>query len=380
MTSIQTAELDPSFGQNGKVEIRTPGNFFNVMTSVTTDASGRLLIYGSYAQKGNAIPGLGVARLREDGQFDHSFGDQQDGLAVVPHRVQASMGSALVCMNDGAIFTTGPAAEQLPLLHYDEDGRHIADRDLGGGQMKSMPQLLNAANDKLWVAVSSSSSGVLLRRNTDGTPDTNFGEEGKTTFLTGGRYQSVVHMSGSRTGSSFYIAGELENDGFILRMKDDGELDTSFAEAGVYRIAITGSGFGSCRKAIELGNGKILALVNSAGSACGSIFLIRLTPLGQPDPGFNNGQPLAVPGEVADSMTVQADGKILVTHRGVLTGQQLSRYRPDGVPDISFGDNGTITFTDQQFTLLKSVIIQPDGKLVVAGQWGSITTLLRLMR
>jgi uncharacterized delta-60 repeat protein len=378
MTSIKAGALDPEFGQDGKLEIRPPGNFYNNMSGVTTDASGRLLIYGGYARSGgeNASE-LGAARLRNNGNFDTEFG--QAGLTIKPKTVLASSANSLAFMADGSFFITGYSSSQLPIVRYNKDGQQPADWNLTPGQSNLSPRLLATTDDKLLVATRDLKGGALYRRNNNGSADDSFGDAGKITFLPDEIYIAILHMARSINTSSFYLAGETANDGFILRFKDNGELDATFADRGIYRFNLPDAILNACRRVIELSNGKILAIISSPGSEGGLVQLFCLTPAGELDSTFNGGKPLSVAGDVGEDIAVQQDGKLLVTHRGNITGQQLTRYLPDGLPDRSFGDDGTVTFTNHQISFLKGVTVQPDGKIVVAGAWGSITTLLRLL-
>ena len=382
MTQTQRNELDPTFGVNGKLDVRPPGNFRNDLSNLTLDATGRrLMIYGSYERE---IPNLsipGVGALIDDGAFDTRFGDTRDGLTTVPPVNVAAGVSSIARLADGSFFVTGAAYSQLPLINYDQDGKFISIRDIAEGPQSSTPRLLGL-DDKFLLATSNRSGGVVHRRHFDGEQDGSFGNAGIAIFLTGNTYVSTLHMARSVNTTSFYLVGEVGNDGFILRMNDAGELDPGFADDGVYEVRMIDARYTACRRVIELGNGKIIALINSSNiDNSAASYLICLTSTGQIDVTFNRGEPLRVPGEVGEDMALQADGKILVAHRGVMTTNKLTRYFPDGGLDLEFGSDGagSLTFTDEQIGFVKSVMVQPDGKIVVGGTSGSTTTLLRLL-
>ena len=76
-------------------------------------------------------------------------------------------------------------------------------------------------------------------------------------------------------------------------------------------------------------------------------------------------------GVVATGSAIQSDGKIVVagsvyTNNG--TAFALARYNTNGTLDTSFGDTGTITTAFGATALGNSVVIQSDGKILVAGQ------------
>ena len=76
--------------------------------------------------------------------------------------------------------------------------------------------------------------------------------------------------------------------------------------------------------------------------------------------------------DVAYSVILQSDGKIVVAGYSVIGGNNdfaLARYNTDGSPDTSFDTDGKVTTaigaSDDQ---ARSVVLQSDGKIVVAGQ------------
>ena len=78
---------------------------------------------------------------------------------------------------------------------------------------------------------------------------------------------------------------------------------------------------------------------------------------------------------LAQAVVIQPDGKIVAA--GYLFGLPptrsvaVARYNPDGSPDATFGRGGTVTTTVEGFTAqARSVMLQPDGKIVVAGRAG----------
>jgi uncharacterized delta-60 repeat protein len=381
MTITQSYELDPTFGENGKLDVSPPGNFRNNLSNVTTDASGlRLMIYGAYERETPNLSIPGVASLFLDGQFDTRFGDRHDGLTIAPPSTLATSASSMARLADGSFFITGAASSQLPLLRYDHEGRLMYFMDLAEGPQYSTPRVLGMG-DAVLLASSDRHGGFIHCRNSE-MEEPEFGIGGKATFLTGNSYVSTLHMARCADGWSFYLAGEVGNDGYILRMNRSGQLDQGFAEGGVYSVRMIDARYSACHRVIELSDGKILALINSSGSDSSvTSYVIRLTATGRVDATFNRGEPLRVPGEVGEDMVLHADGRILVAHRSVMAGNKLTRYLPDGLLDLEFGADGTgsITFADDQIGFVKALLVQPDGKIVVGGTSGSTTTLLRLL-
>src|SRR6476661_2809804 len=75
------------------------------------------------------------------------------------------------------------------------------------------------------------------------------------------------------------------------------------------------------------------------------------------------------------AIAIQPDGRIVVAGFAQLGGNgstprvfALARYRNDGTPDTSFGNGGALTTSfGGSFAAVSAVMVQPDGKIVVAG-------------
>jgi uncharacterized delta-60 repeat protein len=104
--------------------------------------------------------------------------------------------------------------------------------------------------------------------------------------------------------------------------------------------------------------------------------IVRYNADGSPDPGFGaNGRVTTdFPGlaTVASSVLVQPDGKILVAGGAFplftfLGNIELARYNPDGSLDAGFGDNGIVTTRFPHGSYAFALALQPDGGIVAAG-------------
>jgi len=128
-------------------------------------------------------------------------------------------------------------------------------------------------------------------------------------------------------------------------------------------------------------DGKILA----GGSAytadqIGYFALARYNPDGSLDTSFYGGTVKTrigsgnVPVSVVNSVTVQADGKILaagISNDGYIY-VALARYNPDGSLDSSFSGSGIVrTDFNSYHTSVQFLTVQADGKILVAGTGGN---------
>jgi len=122
-------------------------------------------------------------------------------------------------------------------------------------------------------------------------------------------------------------------------------------------------------------DGKILVAGSVGIGADVDFALVRYNPNGTLDTSFDGDGfvNLDFGGEdVAKSVVLQGDGKIVVagyTMNGADKNFAVARFNPDGTPDTSFNGTGrttTAVSTDEDFA--HSVVVQGDGKIVVAGQ------------
>jgi uncharacterized delta-60 repeat protein len=74
----------------------------------------------------------------------------------------------------------------------------------------------------------------------------------------------------------------------------------------------------------------------------------------------------------ASAVTLQSDGKIVAAGTTALSANSnfvVARYNVNGSVDASFGNDGHLSIDFFGFTDIgESVLVQPDGKIVVGGQ------------
>jgi len=77
---------------------------------------------------------------------------------------------------------------------------------------------------------------------------------------------------------------------------------------------------------------------------------------------------------VANAVALQSDGKIVVAGNSQWATQRITvvRYNADGSLDNTFGSGGIITLELSDLDSAEDVVVQPDGKTVVAGQQTSV--------
>ncbi|WP_280192868.1 delta-60 repeat domain-containing protein [Delftia sp. PS-11] len=238
------------------------------------------------------------------------------------------------------------------------------------------------------VLVGTSSNGSnndfsLIRLNPDGSLDRFFGID-KTGKL------MVPVGSGDDFGSSIalqsdgkiVVAGVSGNasgltDFSLIRLHTDGSLDTSFGPGGKGTLLVpVSNGYNIGGGVVLQPDGKIVVAGSSYNGNDKDFSLIRLDPDGSLDKSFGDqgtGKQMISVGSKIDeaySVILQPDGKIVVAgSSGDSSVRDISliRLNPDGLLDTSFGSLGTGTLripVGSGYDLGRSVILQSDGKIL----------------
>lgn len=188
----------------------------------------------------------------------------------------------------------------------------------------------------------------------------------------GNRYCVVMQPDGK------LVVGGSGNSQFALaRFAGNGTLDTSFGTNG---IAGTSIGTTSLIYALAVQpDGKLVAAGRTWNGLRDDFALARFTASGELDTTFGtNGCVTTSFGSLdharTTSMILQPDGKLVVAGwTGYISGSHydfaLARYTAAGVLDTTFGAGGRVTtsFGTTLTSQAKGLVLQPDGKLVAAG-------------
>ncbi|MEZ4991099.1 MAG: T9SS type A sorting domain-containing protein [Saprospiraceae bacterium] len=222
---------------------------------------------------------------------------------------------------------------------------------------------------------------VLLQYREDGTPDPDFGDGGlvrteispysdittKSLLLEDGR----LLVTGNYTSKQEEF-GDPDRDVFLASYLPDGQLDTTFGNAGITTISIssgTDFPYGIARQE----DGRLL-LGGSYFGRNAYPFLVRLLQDGTPDLEFGGGgyriyhKELNGAGIHIRSMLIQPDRKIVLLGSQGGTGNRilLMRFSADGQVDSTFADQGLLYFQPEQNGAYASEMLgQADGRIIV---------------
>ena len=164
-----------------------------------------------------------------------------------------------------------------------------------------------------------------------------------------------------------------------------GDLDPSFSRNGKVLIDFAGGDDGASAVAAQP-DGKVVAAGFASLPVGGRAFaLVRFDVDGVRDPSFGGDGIVATRfgdgSAAARAIAIEDDGDIVVAGASSQpeTGWDftLARYEPDGSLDPSFGQNGRVTTDLGASEGANALVLQPDGKLVVAGESGGDFALAR---
>ena len=420
----QPGSLDFSFGNGGKVTIdisvdmKTEGAH-----SLGIQPDGKIVVGGGSGQSASfGHEFFSLARLDSNGVLDNTFGTggtvmtdvgMKKGakkLFILPdHKILLASYEDIVCTptcdnydivfarytNDGALdFSFGQAGiitNQINLLNPGTPGFIISVSSFVQADGKI---ILTGLKGK---ATATDSADVWFARfNKDGYVDNSFGNSGvasinlDTTALVANSFATAIQTDGKIVvaGSIFIKAPQSPNfiydtedtDLFIARFTTDGLLDNSFGNGGVATLDITTDTYDADgASVIELQpDGKILVAgfsathvtdsSNSVIKDVESTFIARFNPDGTLDNNFGNNGITVTEGYGfgENSMVLQPNGQIIVAGRAQSNQQSLNfaimRYNEDGSVDNIFGGDGLVT-TDffGGHESIRSVAIQKDG-------------------
>lgn len=388
------ASLDTSFNGTGKVTTS-----LGVLKSWANDAvlqsDGKIVAVGGYGvptSDNSADRQVAVVRYNNDGTLDTTF--DTDGKLIttaVAGRVSEAMAAAIT--TDGKILLAawiagGSQGNSLALIRYNSDGSLDTTFDNDGVRVTSLPgtpiprDMKLQPDGKIIVACSgwiSGSGSVLIttRFDQNGLADSSFGSSGYVYFAYGGSAVSTEPASiGLRSNGKIIVTG-IDTSKAVIQYNSNGTTDTTFGTNGVV------SGIAGYRLAIQ-STGKTLVVDRNTDFPSNTKQTVtRLNEDGSIDPtfGINGSTTITFVNQAGDlaapfDMAVQTDDKVMLGGSIRLlnssTGFDMAaaRLTADGALDNTFAFNGRITTDLSGNDHGMSILIQPDGKIILTGQSG----------
>jgi len=219
---------------------------------------------------------------------------------------------------------------------------------------------------------SAANAFCVARLRPDGRLDTSFGSGGKRRISFGGQQESAFGAALQPDGR-IVLVGDSDFRAAVARLDPDGSLDTTFAGDG--RRLFSWGPISRAMRVIVLPNGKLL-LGGFSGPEGGNMQVARMNAGGTFDATFGTGGKAAVDFGGDDfglAMARQRNGRILLAGHSTVAGAIVARLRAGGALDPDFGDGGRLTLGGNG--TLRAVVVQPDRKIVVAGNVGGLAMM-----
>ena len=338
----QDGHLDPTFGTNGIVTTPFYIQGSGSINSLAMQPDGKIVAAGIYDPNGTFQYSCAFTRYNTDGSQDLSFGKL--GYTFINTSTSTSKTNSIQIMPDNSIVSVGSAIvsghNQFSVVYLDSAGSPNSAIGLANIPIGSYDAEANAVavqSDGKIVAAGYAEEGTAgsikvfaIERLSGFTPDASFGTNGMDTVSIFQSSLSIANAVAIQSDGKILVAGYYYNghnyDFALVRLRDDGLLDTGFG------MNITGL--------VRVAGGGIVRTQVGTGS------------------------------DVATSIAVQSDGKILLagySDVGYQTEFALVRYKVNGIVDSTFGTNGIVTTPVGTYARAKYVGIRNDGKIIVAG-------------
>jgi uncharacterized delta-60 repeat protein len=219
----------------------------------------------------------------------------------------------------------------------------------------------------------------VLRFNPDGSPDTSFGTDGRTSLdipETKGTTQALLRQPDGKivvAGETLASASQATPRLGLVRYLENGSPDPTFGIGGV-AIQSDDVRYGLTSMALQP-DGRLLVAGNLRRTDRQEIVVARFEPDGSLDRSFGedgyafgNGNTW----EYGGQLSLQSDGTFLVfasVESDMPEGwydwsPAIMRFYADGSPDTAFGDNGrALILSEAEF---RAVVTQSDGRMLLA--------------
>ncbi|MCD0470040.1 delta-60 repeat domain-containing protein [Flavobacterium sp. JAS] len=347
--------------------------FSDDVNAIAVQADGKIILGGNFTTY-NEVTANRIIRINENGSIDNSF---LSGSGISAGAVQIIKTDVLGQIMVGGSFTgfyNGDSINRVFLLNT--DGTLNTDFDMGSGPGSASVLALNNDSEGSWhvggsfLTFDGQNQGRLAKVTVDGEHDNSYLSAGV------GFDNSVLKILPLENNKTMVFGNFTKFNGApnfrIARLLDNGFSDPSF------NLDKSGAN-NSIRSGVLQSDGKIIFGGNFTkynDILCNRI--VRILPDGRIDTSFNVGTGF---NSQVYAMAIQSDEKVVVAgnftaYNGSTGLGRIIRLLPDGSRDTSF-----IVGLGAD-AIIEAVLIQPDGKILVAGRFNSFNgnTFARLVR
>lgn len=349
--------LDPTFGIGGLVTTDFSDNSIDLGAAIVVQADGKMVVAGNSDQGSATRWDIAAARYNADGSLDLSFG--------VGGKVLIDLGSTSEYIHND--FISGVAVQA--------DGKIVMAGNTQQVTTSYVPVYDDSGFLLDYEAQYSYSFDVaVIRLNADGSLDSSFGTNGKQTIDFGTTGEEACAAMAVGADGKIILAGYITQgvtgyDFAIARLNSDGTLDSSFDGDGKQTVDF-GFDEGGLSMAIQA-DGKIVVAGNSVNQAQGTV-MVRLNDDGTLDSTFDDDGKLKIADDLLGyAVAAQTDGKLVLagySDQGVnLHDFTVARVNADGSLDDTFNSNGKQSVDFGSPSNATSIAVQSDGKIVATG-------------
>ena len=357
-------DLDPLFGSGGVVttDIASSSDSGGI---VALQPDGKIIVAGSAQNLSNGQLSVALVRYNPNGSLDPTFGS--GGIVVTTINTFAN---DVVLQGDGKIVVSAGGL----IARFNPNGS--VDPTFGsGGTINLLASSLAIQSDgKILAAVIAGGDFTVARLNPNGSLDATFGNGGQVSTDLGGN--DTAKAIGLQSDSKIVASGMSGDAAGVVRYNPNGSLDPTFGSGGIVLTFVAGGNFSRMTiqqddKILIAGDVQDEAIILGGDS---DFAMLRYNPNGSPDPTFGFGGLVITDvgnnNEHLNDVTVQPNGKIVLVGSIIAASFDFAvlRYNPNGSLEGAFGSGGiVITDLGGENDFPSSVVVQPDGFIVVAG-------------
>lgn len=350
-----------SIGQDGKLETTFGTNGTKLISSGTGNAEilgilkdGNSLIGVGFSRVGN-FDKIAMVKMDLNGNMDATFG--QNGLLTFPFGSGHARASSIIQQPDGKYLVAG------------------------------------------WARYVNKDEYVIIRLLQNGSLDSSFGTNGlaKGVFSNSSFAEDEIAQIALLSDNKIVIAGRSYNgqndDGFVACFNTDGSLNKNFGTDGFLIIEFDVIPPSESVRAFAIDKSDNIYLGGDVATGFNTedaFFIMKLNKDGVKDTSFGtNGVVTKVLSAniVAglNTMEIDAKGRIL-TGGGAFDTDELdnnyflTRYNPNGTPDMSFGQNGQVILARSANESISDLIVFPSGLIIAAGSTGGFPSSFAMVR
>ncbi|MDB5272792.1 MAG: hypothetical protein JWO58_1159 [Chitinophagaceae bacterium] len=337
----------------------------NPVNAIALQSDNKIIIAGDFTGYSSSLQN-GIVRLQTDGTVDHTF-SSGSGPAY------RSINSVLI-QSDGKImaggaFTSFNGTIKNYIVRMNADGTLDNSFSTGFGFDNAVNTILEQADGKFLIGgafflLDSLNTTSLARINADGSSDATFNyESGPNERLVAIAVQNDQNIL---VGGYFNRYNGITCN-YIARLTPDGDLDPTFSASG------TGANNDVKTIVVQQDNKILIGGGFTMYNGTSRHAIARLNADGSLDNSFDPGTGA---NDYIDQILIQLDGKILIcgyfnAFNGV-TKNRIARLNTDGTIDNTF-----ITSTSGANATVSLMLLQPDGKIVISGQFTSFNSVIR---